>query len=153
MNGLSRYYSNPARDVASLQDEVERMFRTMVSGLGGGDATTPAGAWGPALDVEETQDEFTLHIELPGVAPDDVEVSLEENVLTITGERRFYDGREADDFRRVERRFGRFHRAIRLPERVDSDKVDATYDNGLLLIRVPKAEEAKPRRIEVKSAS
>ncbi len=140
---------DPARDLWGLQDEVSRVFRSALQGLSGDEATS-AGAFSPALDVEETEDEFVLHVELPGVAAEDVEVSLEENVLTISGERRFYDERERDGFRRIERRFGRFHRAIRLPDRVDGSAVDATYREGLLTITVPKAEEAKPRLIQVK---
>jgi HSP20 family protein len=142
---ITRY--DPVRDVASLQGEVERMFRQAF----GGTAASPAGAFSPALDVEETEDGFTLHVELPSVAPEDVEVSLEENVLTIAGERRFYEGKESDGFRRIERSFGRFHRAVRLPDRVDGAHVAATYKDGLLTVTVPKAEEAKPRRIEVQS--
>ncbi len=149
---LSRYYP---REVASLQDEFERMFRTFLGGgtSGGESAPATAGAWSPALDVEETEDAFVLHVELPGCRPEDVEVSLEENVLTVTGERRFYDEREAEGFRRVERRFGRFHRAVRLPDRVDPDQVEADFDHGLLTITVPKAEQAKPRRIQVRSGA
>lgn len=146
MNGMSRYYP---RDVAGLQDEVERMFRHVFSGEG--ETPSTAGAWSPALDVEEDEEAFTLHVELPGVDPQDVEVSLEENVLTIGGERRFYDERSQEGFRRIERRFGRFHRSIRLPDRVAGDQVKAQYKEGLLTIEVPKAEEAKPRRIEVQS--
>ena len=146
-NGMSRW--NPNRDVASLQDEVERMFQQVF----GGSRTSSAGAWSPALDVEETEDHFVLHVELPGVSPDDVEVNFEENVLTVAGERRFYEERDAEGFRRVERHFGRFHRAVRLPDRVDAEHIDAAYKDGLLTITVPKAEEAKPRRIEVKASS
>lgn len=146
-NGMTRW--NPSRDVASLQDEVERMFQQVF----GGQRASSAGAWSPALDVEETEDHFTLHIELPGVNPDDVDVSFEENVLTVEGERKFYEQGEAEGFRRVERHFGRFHRAVRLPDRVDADKIDASYRDGLLTITVPKAEESKPRRIEVKATS
>lgn len=146
MNTLSRYYPN--RDVAGLQDEVERMFRTF---FGDTDRPSTAGAWSPALDVEETEDRFTLHVELPGVSADEVDITLEENILTISGERRFYDQAETEGFRRIERRFGRFHRAVRLPDRVDGEKVEAHYRDGLLHITVPKAEEARPRRIEVKS--
>jgi HSP20 family protein len=144
---LRRY--DPFRNVATLQDEIDRAFR---SALGSDSGTATAGAWSPALDVEESQDAFTLHVELPGVASDDVDVSLEENVLTIQGERRFYDESEADGFRRIERHFGRFHRSIRLPDRVDPDAVKATAKDGLLTIVVPKAEEAKPRRIAIESA-
>ena len=144
---ITRY--DPLRDIASLQDEVERVFRQSF----GGDkaAASAAGAFSPALDVEETEDAFNLHVELPGVAADDVDVSLEENVLTISGERRFYDEKEAEGFRRIERHFGRFHRAVRLPDRVDPDRVAASYRDGLLMISVPKAEEAKPRRIQIQA--
>ncbi|MDQ3932334.1 MAG: Hsp20/alpha crystallin family protein [Actinomycetota bacterium] len=148
---LSRY--NP-RDLASIQDEFERMFRSFFGGSTGTEsAPTTAGAWSPALDVEETEEAFVLHVELPGCQPEDVEVNLEENVLTVTGERRFYDEREAEGFRRIERRFGRFHRAVRLPDRVATDRVDASFENGLLTITVPKAEEAKPRRIQIRARS
>jgi len=152
---------DPFRDVATMQDEIDRAFR---SAFGTPSGAATAGAWSPALDVEETEDAFTLHVELPGVAPDDVTVSLEENVLTIEGERSFHDDREAvgqpphggprreDGFRRIERRFGRFHRSVRLPDRVDADAVKASAKDGLLTIVVPKAEEAKPRRIAIQSA-
>lgn len=144
MTTLNRY--DPMRNVASLNDEMERLFRQTLGDRGG---ASLAGAFSPALDVEENEDAFTLHVELPGVEPGDVDVSLEENVLTISGERRFYDDRDADGFRRVERHFGRFHRAVRLPDRVDADRVEANYNDGMLRIVVPKAEEAKPRRIAI----
>lgn len=140
----------------SMQEEMERMVRQML-----GDAPATAGAWSPALDVEEDEDGFTLHVELPGVDPEQVEVSLEENVLTIAGQRDFYPTggpeaplrppaeRDTDRFRRIERRFGRFHRAVRLPDRVDGDHVEARFAHGLLTISVPKAEESKPRRIAI----
>jgi HSP20 family protein len=142
----------------SLHDEVERLLRQTfgrpMGSLRSDDAAfaTPAGAFGPALDVEESADAFTLHVELPGVGADDVEVSLEDNVLTVSGERRFYDDREVDGFRRIERSFGRFHRSVRLPDRVDADRVRATHRDGVLTITVPKAEDAKPRRITVEAA-
>jgi HSP20 family protein len=146
MPSMTRY-EPMTRNLSSLNDEVERVFR-QVFGDGG---TSPAGAFSPALDVEETEEGFTLHVELPSVAPDDVDVSIEENVLTIAGERRFYHDRDAEGFRRIERHFGRFHRAVRLPDRVDAAGVDATYKDGLLTIRVPKAEDAKPRRIQIQA--
>jgi HSP20 family protein len=145
MATLSSY--RPYRDVASLQGEVERMFR---SALGSSpDAAATAGAFAPALDVEENEEGYTLHVELPGVPAEDVEVSLEENVLTISGERRFYEDRSTDAFRRIERSVGRFHRSVRLPDRVHADGVTATAKDGVLTIAVPKAEDAKPRRIQV----
>ncbi len=143
-NGLT--WPTPFRDVAPMQDEMERVLRQV---FGDRQGASSAGAFSPALDVEEDENAFTLHVELPSVNPDDVEVSLEENVLTIAGERRFYDDREAEGFRRIERHFGRFHRSVRLPDRVDANAVEANYHNGLLTITVPKAEEAKPRRIQI----
>ncbi len=135
-------------DPFTWQRDFESAFRRV---FGDADASL-AGAFSPALDVEENDDAFTLHIELPGISADAVDVSIEENVLTISGERQFYSDKDADGFRRVERSFGRFHRAVRLPDRVDPDKVAATYKDGLLTVTVPKAESAKPRRIQVEAS-
>ena len=124
-------------------------FRRVVSQFFA-DAETPlTGAFAPALDVEETQDNFTLHVEVPGVKPEDVDVSIEESVLTIAGSRDFYEDKTTEGFRRVERSFGTFRRSVRLPDRVDPDAITAQYKDGLLTVTVPKAESAKPRRIEV----
>ncbi|WP_062378969.1 Hsp20/alpha crystallin family protein [Demequina pelophila] len=139
--------SVPAAAASPWSDDFTRMVQQF---FGDADASL-AGAFSPALDVEETEDGFTMHVELPGVKPEEVDVSLEENVLTVSGKRDFYDEKNTDGFRRVERRFGRFHRAVRLPDRVDPDKVAASYKDGLLTVTVPKAESAKPRRIQVSS--
>lgn len=144
-NLMSRH--QPFRDASGLHNEVERVFRDML----GAESPATAGAFAPALDVEETEDQFTLVVELPGVSPEDVDITLEENVLTISGERTFYDEKTEATFRRVERAYGRFHRAVRLPDRVAGDQVEASYRDGLLTITVPKAEESKPRRIEVRA--
>lgn len=144
---VARRYGT-AREASPWQEDFNQVLRQF---FGDADASL-AGAFSPALDVEESDDAFTLHVELPGVSPDDVEVSIEESVLSIAGQRDFYADRNADGFRRVERRFGRFHRAVRLPDRVDSDKVEAAYKDGLLTITVPKAESAKPRRVKVATA-
>ncbi len=135
----------PVGEAVSIEDDLQRMFRQV---FGDTDASL-AGAFSPSLDVEESDEAFTLHIEIPGVKPEEVEVSIEENVLTIAGQRAFYSDKQTDGFRRIERRFGRFHRAVRLPDRVDPDKVDAAYKDGLLTVTVPKSESAKPRRIQI----
>lgn len=114
---------------------------------------TPVGAFVPALDLEESGDQYTLHVELPGVRPEDIELSVDGEALTLTGERHFYDEQEAERFRRVERSFGRFHRVIRLPDGSDPEGVEATWRDGLLEIRVPKRERARARRIEVHQAA
>lgn len=135
----------PLGDPFAWQNDFAQIVRRA---FGDADASL-AGAFSPALDVEEDADQFTVHVELPGVSPEAVDVSIEDSVLTVSGERGFYDEKEADGFRRIERSFGRFHRALRLPDRVDADGVKASYKDGLLTITVPKAEEAKPRRIQV----
>ena len=140
----------PMRELASLRDEMERIFRQAF----GGEVEEPplAGAWSPALDVEETDEAFQVHVEAPGVRPEDITITLEEGVLSISGERKFYEDKTDEGFRRIERRFGRFHRSLRLPAPVDADKVSATYAEGLLSVTVPKTEAARPRKIEVKAA-
>ena len=114
---------------------------------------TSVGAFAPALDLEESEDAYTIYAELPGVAPDDLDVSVEGELVTIAGERRFYDEERADRFRRVERHFGRFHRTVRLPEGSDPDGIDATHHDGVLTIRIPKREDSRRQRIAVRAAS
>ena len=135
----------PTRDLSTLRDEFDRMFRTM----GWGREAVAADGWSPELDIEETDDSYVLHVELPGVKPEDIEVGLDEDMLTVDGRRDFYEEKEAEGFRRIERRFGSFHRAVRLPAKVDADAVRADYDHGMLTVTVPKAAEARPHRIEV----
>jgi len=137
--------TSPANVASPWPDDFQRIVRQFF----GDSEASLAGAFSPALDVEENDDGFTLHIELPGISPDQVDVSIEDSVLTIAGERQFYRDANVDGFKRVERRFGRFHRAVRLPDRVDPDKIEAGYRDGLLTVTVPKAESAKPRRIQV----
>jgi HSP20 family protein len=123
-------------------------FQRIVRSFFGETEATLDGTFSPALDVEEHDEGFTLHVELPGVAADNVDVSIEENVLTVSG-KRDYEDKSTETFRRVERRFGTFHRAVRLPDRVDPEGITASFKDGLLTISVPKAESAKPRRIQV----
>ena len=143
---MSRW--EPIRELAGLRDEMERAFRQAFGGEI--DEAALAGSWSPALDVEETEDAFRVHVETPGVKPEDIEVTLEEGVLAIRGERRFYEDKREEGFRRIERRFGRFQRTLRLPAPVDADDVRATYADGMLSVTVPKAAAAKPRKIEVR---
>ncbi len=106
-------------------------------------------AFGPALDIEENADAYTVHAELPGVSADNVSVTLEHNMLKISGEREFYADKELSDFRRVERRFGSFRRSVRLPKRVDPSGVTAHAKDGVLTVAIPKAEESKPTSIDI----
>lgn len=144
---MSRW--DPFRELSSIQNELNRLFgRTF--GAEGGDEL-PAASWIPAVDVAESQDRFVITAELPGLGPEDVDISVENSVLRIQGERRFYQERKEDDFHRIERRFGSFARSITLPSTADPEGIQASFDAGVLTIEVPKREEAKPRKIEVKA--
>jgi HSP20 family protein len=114
-------------------------------------ASTPA--WAPALDIAERTDAYLVAVELPGVEADDLEITLEDGLLTIQGERQFTSESSEQQFHRVERRSGAFRRAITLPAHVVADEVEASMEDGVLRILVPKAEEAKPKRIQVTPGS
>ncbi len=131
--------------LASLRDELDRMFDfaqpTRDSGLFSG--------WTPALDVHDEKDNFLVKIELPGLKKEDIAITLDKGVLTVSGERKQErEAKEGETFR-SERFFGRFQRSVTLPAAVDAAKVTAAYKDGILTIDLPKAEEAKPKQIAV----
>jgi HSP20 family protein len=106
-------------------------------------------SWTPAVDIAESDDRLTLFAELPGLAKDDVQITLEDNVLTVKGERRFERDETKESFHRIERAYGVFQRSFHLPSNVQADKVEAAFADGVLRIAIPKQEEAKPRKIEI----
>ena len=107
------------------------------------------GAWVPAVDVEETDNSYLFSAELAGLGKDDVEITFEDNVLTLSGERKIEKDDENDNYHRIERSYGTFTRSFNLPSHVDSTKVAAKFNNGILTIEVPKSEQAKPQKIEI----
>jgi HSP20 family protein len=107
-------------------------------------------AWAPALDISERKDAYLVTVELSGVEADDLEITLEDGLLTIQGERHFAHDSSEQQFHRVERRYGAFRRSITLPAQVLAEQIEASFDNGVLQILVPKMEEAKPKRIQVR---
>jgi len=107
--------------------------------------------WWPALDVAERDESVIVKAELPGMTREDIDVSVEGNVLIISGEKKELEEDKKEDFYHVERRYGTFRRTITLPSDVDPSKIEATYRDGILTVELPKTEEAKPRQIEVKS--
>ena len=115
-----------------------------------GDSEELGGKWLPPVDVRETDEALTFTAEVPGLGKDDVSVTLENNVLTISGERRFEKDAEKEGYHRIERAYGTFSRSFTLPANVESDKAKATFENGVLSIALPKTEEAKPRKIAIK---
>jgi HSP20 family protein len=135
---------DPFRDLTALQNEVNRLF-TRASG---GDAAERQ-SWTPAIDVVETDDAIVLKAELAGMKPEDIRIEVQDNVLTLSGERRFEEEVKEDKFYRIERRYGSFSRSLALPPTADESKVDANYEDGVLQITVHKAEVAKPKKITV----
>ena len=123
--------------LADLQDEFDRLFES------------PLTAWSPALDVREDKDNFIIRAELPGLKREDIEVSLQDGALVISGERKFEKAEEGVEVHRQERYYGKFQRALTLPEPVAADKVKADYKDGVLTVTLPKTEEAKPKKIDV----
>jgi HSP20 family protein len=146
----------PFEDLRSTQDErtqdqIDRLFAHALGLHGQWQSATGAStpAWAPALDIAERKDAYLVTVELPGVKLDDLEITLEDGLLTIQGERHFTDDASDQNFHRVERRYGTFRRSITLPAHVMADEVEASIEDGVLRILVPKAEEAKPKRIQV----
>jgi HSP20 family protein len=134
---------DPFRDLTALQTEVNRLFSRA-----SGDVTDRQ-SWTPAIDVVETDDAIVLKAELAGMDPKDINIEVQDNVLTVSGERRFQEEVKEDKYYRIERRYGSFSRSLALPPTADETKVEAKYDSGLLEITVPKAEIAKPKKITV----
>ena len=147
---------DPFQDLRDAQDEMAQMTQmsqmlARALGLqgqpqGSGTAT----AWAPALDISERKDAYLVTVELPGVEADDLEITLEDGLLTIQGERHFAHDSSEQQFHRVERRYGAFRRSITLPAQVQAEQIEASFDNGLLQIVVPKMEEATPKRIQIR---
>ena len=135
---------DPFRDLTALQTEVNRLF----SRAGTGDMAERQ-SWTPSIDVIETSDAIKLKAELAGLEPDDINIEVQDNVLTMSGERRFQEEVREDKYYRIERRYGSFSRSIALPQTVDESKIEAKYENGVLEVSVPKAEIAKPTKITV----
>ena len=139
---------SPFDRLSTLREEMNRLFDSSFPGAGSGDTTLFSG-WSPALDVFQSSDAVTVKVELPGLKKEDIEISLEKGVLSISGERRHEQKLEDGESFRSERYFGRFHRSVAIPTTVEGDKVKASYTDGVLTVTLPKAEEAKPKQIEV----
>src|ERR1700757_4868600 len=138
---------DPFREFSTLQDRMNRLFHDSL-GDGREEALTTT-AFAPAVDVYEDEHNVTLKIEVPGIDEKDIEVRIENNVLTVHGERKFEKEEKEENYRRVERQYGSFTRTFTLPTTVDAEKVSADYDKGILKVSLPKKAEAKPKQIKV----
>ena len=141
----------PLREFSTLQNEMNRLFNSVFDtpAGGGGNGGTAMRRWMPAMDLLETDDHFVLRADLPGMGEDDVQIELEDGTLTVSGERKSEHEEREEGFHRVERSFGAFSRSLTLPKGIDGDAVSASFDRGVLEIRIPKPEARKPRRISI----
>ncbi len=137
-----------ATDYSNVQREIDRVFDRFLRGGVTDDSTVCT--WLPPVDIVEKENEYQVHIELPGVDKSDVKINVANSVLTIKGEKKTESEENNKNYHRTERCYGSFQRSFTLPTSVKADKIEATYNNGVLMIVLPKVEEAKPKEIEVK---
>jgi HSP20 family protein len=134
-------WESPFRDLQAVEQEFDRLMGRAFA----------RNAWVPALDVRETEDRYEVTMDLPGLERDAVGVSFEDGTLTVSGKREFANEESGETYHRIERSFGTFARSVSLPHTTDAEKIQASFDKGVLTVAVPKAELAKPRTIEVKA--
>ena len=143
---------NPAQDLMRMREEMNRVFGQFFRESEGEEGTWLTGAWTPPVDIHETAEALILKAELPGFSTDDVHVELHNNRLTLRGERKHEAEVKEEQYHRRERAYGSFQRSFQLPTTIDQDKVSASFQNGILELRLPKSEAAKPKRIAIGGA-
>ena len=139
---------DPLREFGLMQDRMNRMFEDAGRGWRA-DEPSSTTAWSPAVDIYETENEITVHAELPGVERKDIALNLEKNVLTLKGERRFEKETKQENYHRIERAYGGFSRSFSIPAMVDEEKIRAEYKDGILRISLPKKEQVKAKQIQI----
>ncbi len=139
----------PVRELNTLQSEMNRLFNTLFDAPAPGDGGGALRRWIPAMDLVETDEDFVLRADLPGLAEGDVNIELEDNILTISGDRKSEHEERKEGYYRVERASGSFSRSLTLPEGVDPEGIKASFDRGVLQVRIPKPEERKPRKVAI----
>ena len=139
---------DPFRDMVTLREKMNRMFEDVFSGRSENKELT-AGTWAPAVDIFETENELVMTAEIPGIEEKDVEIKIEDNTLSIRGERKFEKETKEENYHRLERSYGSFYRAFTLPSSVDPERIQAEQENGVLKISMPKRQELKPRKVRI----
>ena len=140
---------DPFKDLLTLQDRMNRLFDESVRNVKTGDEALSSAIWSPAVDIYETDDEVVVKAELPEVNQKDIDIQIENNTLTLRGERKFNKETKKENFHRIERAYGTFSRSFTLPGTVNQEKISADYKDGILKISMPKREETKPKQIKV----
>jgi HSP20 family protein len=144
-------WGHPEREFNTLQDRINRVFQQSFND--GRDESLATAGFVPSVDVYEDEHNTTLKIEVPGIDEKDIDVRIENNTLTVHGERKFEKDEKEENYRRVERQYGSFARTFTLPNTLDTESVTANYDKGVLNIKLPKKAEAKPKQIKVNVGS
>ncbi|MBK7090436.1 MAG: Hsp20/alpha crystallin family protein [bacterium] len=139
--------SRPRNRFGLMNGEIDRMFNEIFNG---GSVVESEVGWVPRADVHETDETFLIQLDVPGIDKNDIKVKFEDNTLIVSGERKYENKEEDKNYRHVERIYGTFTRTLKLPKDVDAQKIAANYKNGVLEITLPKAEEVKPKEIEIK---
>ncbi|MHB8526457.1 MAG: Hsp20/alpha crystallin family protein [Candidatus Acidiferrales bacterium] len=144
MNSITRW--EPFRNVSSLQEQVNRLFESTFPHKGDESTLT---AWAPAVDVYETENELVIKADLPEISEKDLDVRVENNMMTIRGERKFEQQVKEDSYLRMERAYGSFSRSFSLPNTVNTEAINADYKNGVLTVTLPKRAESKPKQVKI----
>jgi HSP20 family protein len=146
LNSIARW--NPSTPYLTFREPLFKLLDSVLADNQGGEEIATRG-WLPPVDIQETDDAYRLHAELPGLSKDDIQITLENSILRLSGERRWERDVKKEGFQRIERTYGTFARSFTLPSEVKAEAVQAAFENGVLTITVPKAEAAKPRKIAI----
>ncbi|HTY08025.1 MAG TPA: Hsp20/alpha crystallin family protein [Candidatus Edwardsbacteria bacterium] len=139
---------DPFNELQAFQDDMNHLFSDFFGRVPAKRSLTE-GLWAPLMDIEETKDELVIKAEVPGMTKDDIKIQINNDILSISGERKHEEETRDKTYHRIERTYGKFQRIIRMPTEVQSDKTKAAYENGVLTIRIPKSEKVKPREISI----
>jgi len=140
---------SPARDLINISEEMNRLVGNVFGPEGTRETSLFKGTWSPAVDISEDSDNFYLHVELPGMKKDDVKVKYEEGMLTLMGEKKSRTEEKKEDYHRIERKYGKFERSFRITSQIVAEQIAADFSDGILSITLPKAEEVKPKEIDI----
>ena len=139
---------DPFRDLITLREKMNRLFEDAVTSRGE-EKDLISSTWSPAVDIYENENELVLTAEVPGLEEKDVEIKIEDNTLSVRGERKFEKETKEENYHRIERSYGTFYRSFTLPNAIDQDKIQAEHENGVLKITMPKRTELKPRKVKI----
>ncbi|MGQ9672923.1 MAG: Hsp20/alpha crystallin family protein [Candidatus Aminicenantales bacterium] len=144
---------DPFRDLMTLRDRMNRLFEDVFTSARGEEKELISSSWTPAVDIYEDENQLVLMAEVPGIDEKDIEIKLEDNTLSIQGERKIEKETKEENYHRIERAYGSFYRSFTLPNYIDQEKIQAEHENGILKITMPKRPELKPRKVKILKAA